>query len=114
VLLGLGADGHTASLFPGSPDADAARLAAPATGPDGARVTLTARALSAGRLVVFLVTGAEKRDAVRRALDDAADPSRNPTRRLLRGSGRVLWLLDRAAAGDYAGAGPAKERRSPP
>jgi 6-phosphogluconolactonase len=67
VLLGMGVEGHTASLFPGSPALDErARLAAAVTVPaePPQRVTLTPAALALSRQIVFLVTGAEKADAL--------------------------------------------------
>ena len=70
VLLGIGPDGHTASLFPGNPALDAAGYVtavhrAPKPPPD--RVSLTLRALREARRVVFLVAGADKENAVRQA-----------------------------------------------
>ena len=68
VLLGLGEDGHTASLFPGHAlDAQAAAVAVHAAPkPPAERISLSAGRLSAARAVWFLVTGAEKREALRR------------------------------------------------
>jgi 6-phosphogluconolactonase len=100
ALLGLGADGHTASLFPGSPAlAERRRLAVAVTDPrDWPRVTLTPALLARSRRVVFLVTGAAKAAAVRGALT-RTDADDLPARRVVPGSGRVLWVLDREAAG---------------
>jgi len=96
TLLGLGADGHTASLFPG--DAALAEeqrwvAAVPAARPEP-RVTLTPRALSSSGEVAFLVSGAQKREIVARLRAGAPLP---PSR--VRPAGRTRWFIDRAAAG---------------
>ncbi|HEX2191602.1 MAG TPA: 6-phosphogluconolactonase [Acidimicrobiales bacterium] len=100
VHLGLGPDGHTASLFPDSPalDADPGRLVVMNTDPSGRnpheRMTLTFSGIARARLVVFTVSGEEKREAfagVRRG-----DQSLPATR--VRAD-RIVWLVDPAAAG---------------
>lgn len=102
VLLGLGADAHTASLFPGS-DAlrPSARLALPAVAMDATtrqRVTLTPRAINAARAVLFLVTGAGKAEAVRTVLDGEVDPLRYPAQIVRPENGALTFVLDEDAA----------------
>jgi 6-phosphogluconolactonase len=101
VHLGLGPDGHTASLFPGSPalDADPGRLVVMNTDPKGnnvhRRMTLTFSGIARARLAVVTVEGAEKREAF--AAVRRGDPDKPATR--IRAD-RVVWLVDPAAAGD--------------
>lgn len=95
TLLGLGADGHTASLLPGAPVLDErSRWVAPVVGftPE-ARITLTYPALESSREVAFLVTGPAKREILARARAGAPDA---PAARL-RPVGRLHWFADRAA-----------------
>jgi 6-phosphogluconolactonase len=100
VLLGLGIDGHTASLFPGSPVLKetfrivAAVHAAAASIPE--RITLTYPILNAAACVIYLVSGAEKAKVVRAALADQAGGV--PAAMVRPRDGRLLWILDRAAA----------------
>jgi 6-phosphogluconolactonase len=101
VLLGVGADGHTASLFPGSPalrEHTRFALATEAgTEPFVPRITLTLPAIAACDHVVFLVTGREKAEQVRRAF--AAEPSDATPASLARSSaGATTAVLDEAAA----------------
>jgi len=99
ILLGLGADGHTASLFPGSPVlSEQRRWAAAVKGgePDVERVTLTYIVLNNARRVLFLVTGDSKAAAVRHVLTDAAPVL--PAQRIRPPAGSVAWVLDRTAA----------------
>ena len=97
VFLGLGADGHTASLFPGSAalsiaDRSCAPNFAPALG--AWRLTLTFPALNAAREALFLVEGTGKREIA----GNIAAGGDYPASRVR--SQRTLWFLDRAAAGD--------------
>jgi len=105
VLLGLGDDGHTASLFPGT-EATRVRDRAVTVGTGKAmeRITLTAPVLSAARQVVFLVSGEGKRQALARLLDPAESPERTPAR-LVQPQATVLVLADAAAAAGLTAAG---------
>jgi 6-phosphogluconolactonase len=102
LLLGLGPDSHCASLFPGKPEVEErGRLV---TGvelagmdPQVPRISLTLPALNAARLVVFLVTGADKANAVKRAFGDSVDPV-SPAAQVRPRAGELLVLCDPAAA----------------
>lgn len=96
VLLGLGPDGHTASLFPHDKALEEEeRLAVAVQRPDVPRVTMTPPPLRAARHVVFLVVGEEKADAAQRAFAGAPDPATPAS--LIRGR-RTTAILDEAAA----------------
>lgn len=104
VLLGLGDDGHTASLFPGTAAAGVVdRPVTVGSGKGLPRITLTAPVLSAARQVIFLVSGAGKRQALARLMDPAEPADRTPARLVQPGS-EVLILADAAAAGTDAAA----------
>lgn len=98
VLLGLGDDGHTASLFPGTAATTVTdRWATVSDGKGLPRITLTAPVLSSARQVIFLVSGAGKQQALRRLLDPAEAAERTPAR-LVRPANEVVILADEAAA----------------
>ena len=101
IHLGLGECGHTASLFPDSPalDADPGRLVVMNQDPNGRnpyeRMTFTFSAIARGRLVIVTVEGEDKREALSRVRqDDPTAPASHVT------GEHVLWLADRAAAGE--------------
>jgi 6-phosphogluconolactonase len=100
VLLGIGADGHTASLFPNDPALEEKERSAVAVRrPDADRVTLTLPVLTAAGAVVFLAVGADKQDAIRRVFAEPASPA-TPASLVRAAAGRTIAFLDRAAAGD--------------
>jgi 6-phosphogluconolactonase len=101
VLLGMGTDGHTASLFPNTEVLDervhwvAAHYAGEA---QGWRVTLTPPSINAARHVTFLVSGAAKAQTLRSVLMGPCQPDLLPAQIVEPPSGNLLWLLDSAAA----------------
>jgi 6-phosphogluconolactonase len=97
LLLGMGADGHTASLFPGSPALEeTARRVVAVSGPTvpRERLTITPPVIVSARRVAVLVAGREKAAAVARALQGPARPQQVPVQLALRG----VWFVDRDAA----------------
>jgi 6-phosphogluconolactonase len=102
VLLGVGADGHTASLFPGSPALEeASRLVVPVRAPAGVtprgRLTLTLPALARARRALFLVSGPSKREILAVLREGSAEARCLPAARV-RARESVSWIADRAAA----------------
>ena len=108
VLLGLGDDGHTASLFPGSPQLDVTDRWVTATPvaslePHVRRVTLTFEAINAARHAWFLVTGAGKSERAREVLRGPKDIARLPAQGVALHSGETIWFMDAAAAAGLDG-----------
>jgi len=100
VILGMGADGHTASLFPGDAAmsvADKVAVPVDVRGEQHRRITLTLPVLNHAAGVLFLVTGAQKAAVVREILDEG-NPKGYPAGLVMPVKGELLWLLDRPAA----------------
>ena len=105
VLLGMGADGHTASLFPNTEALGETRrwvvshhVPALATN----RTTMTPRILNAARYLLFLVAGGDKADALARVLEGPRDPRRLPSQTIQPTSGVLMWFVDGTAAAKLA------------
>jgi 6-phosphogluconolactonase len=101
VLLGMGMDGHTASLFPGSEETvGKATVAVNAKYQDrpAKRVSLTPDVFNAARNVVFLATGTEKASALSSTLAGPRQPRQIPAQRIHPDNGNLWWLVDEAAA----------------
>jgi 6-phosphogluconolactonase len=101
VLLGMGPDGHTASLFPGTHAlAETERLVV--CNWVGKfythRITMTAPVLSHAAMVMFMAAGADKAPALKAVLEGPHEPQQLPAQLIRPGNGRLLWLVDRQAA----------------
>ena len=100
ILLGLGEDGHTASLFPETAALevdDRWVVSNPVLKLETARLTLTIPVINAARAVIFLVAGEDKAEALKEVLEGGADPRSYPAK-LIRPEGELAWMVDRAAA----------------
>jgi 6-phosphogluconolactonase len=101
ILLGLGEDGHTASLFPGSDALEETKRLVAATYVaklNAYRLTLTLPVLNHGAVVLFLVAGASKAAVVNEILRDDEPSARFPAARLDPPDGRLVWLMTADAA----------------
>lgn len=101
VILGLGEDGHIASIFPGSEETNLPVISATADyqGRPAHRVSLTPLVFNHARQIFFLVWGENKREAFVQSISGAQDPHRWPAQRIHPHNGSVTWIVDRAAAG---------------
>lgn len=104
ILLGMGEDGHTASLFPRSPvllDAEHAVAAPYVEQLASHRLTLTLKTINAAETVIFLVTGETKAATLLKVLDEraAVEDGSLPARLVRPTAGELIWLVDEAAAG---------------
>lgn len=101
ILLGLGSDGHTASIFPGSDVINEKRRLVGAPWIEklkNSRITLTPPVLNKAEAVIFLVSGSEKANALQRVLEGDYQPERLPAQVIRQNKSRVLWLVDQEAA----------------
>jgi len=103
IHLGIGTDGHIASLFPGSAALEERQRLCVANWVEklqAYRITLTLPVLNAARALVFIVTGAEKAPIVQRVLSEPAGPAPLPAKLIRPADGELWWMLDRDAAGE--------------
>ena len=103
VLLGLGEDGHTASLFPGGAAVHEQTrwvMAARASAGSVWRITLTPAVINAAAEVLFLVSGGAKAGILRRVIEGPRRPQELPAQAIAPSNGRVRWCVDAAAAAD--------------
>ncbi len=101
VMLGMGPDGHTASLFPGTDPLEADEMlvrAVYSTSQKQWRITLTPRVLNGARTVVFAVAGAGKASMLKQVREGPYEPMKRPSQIIAPRDGRLIWLVDREAA----------------
>lgn len=102
VFLGMGEDGHTASLFPGSP-VDVTETVIPVTANyqdrPANRVSLTQLVFNQARMVVFMATGKKKANTLAEVLSDRYNPELYPAQRIDPKNGQLIWLVDEGASG---------------
>ncbi len=101
IQLGMGPEGHTASLFPHQASLhETTRLVMPVSVPKPPpdRLTFTPPVLNAARNVLFLVTGADKADALKAVLEGPYNPDEYPAQIVRPSQGEVTWMVDTAVA----------------
>lgn len=101
ILLGMGPDGHTASLFPGTAALQEKSRLVLANWVEKLktyRITLTLPVLNAARCVIFLVSGTDKAPALHAVLEEDVSGEQYPAKLVQPRQGKVIWLVDRAAA----------------
>jgi 6-phosphogluconolactonase len=101
ILLGMGPDGHTASLFPNSPGLQEKTRLVIANWVEKlktSRLTLTLPVLNAARCVAFLVSGTDKATVLKTVLEEDAPGEQYPSKLIQPSNGKLIWLVDRAAA----------------
>lgn len=102
ILLGMGPDGHTASLFPGTPALEEKSRLFVSNWVEKLktyRLTLTLPVLNAARTVAFLISGTDKAAVLKTVLEDpAAPPEQYPSKLIRPNDGELIWFLDRGAA----------------
>jgi 6-phosphogluconolactonase len=106
ILLGMGPDGHTASLFPGTAALQEKSRLVVANWVEklkASRITLTLPVLNAARCVAFLVSGTDKADALKAVLEGDAPGEQYPSKLVKPTDGKLIWLVDRAAASGLSG-----------
>lgn len=101
VLLGMGTDGHTASLFPKTAGLNEEQrwfIANPVPSQGGWRLTLTKHAINAAHKIVVLVSGGSKAEMLAEVLTGTYDPLNKPIQLISPTTSEMIWLLDRPAA----------------
>ena len=105
VLLGIGEDGHTASLFPHTPALEVRDrwvVENPVPKLDEVRITLTVPTINAAGAIAFLVSGEGKAEALKKILEEDADPNEYPAKLVRPEDGELTWMLGRRAASRLA------------
>ncbi len=102
ILLGVGKDGHTASLFPGNHTLEESKrwvvaVRDPSSSPPVPRITLTLPVINSAECVLFLVSGAGKREVIRSILEDSGPATRSYPAARVNPKGRLIWLIDDGA-----------------
>jgi 6-phosphogluconolactonase len=115
ILLGMGPDGHTASLFPSHPEPSAPGdqlviAVHDAPKPPPTRISFTYKTLNAAANILFLVAGADKSAALREVLGGPSDAARLPAQGVRPAQGSLTWLVDQAAASKLGVANEASKR----
>jgi 6-phosphogluconolactonase len=102
MLQGMGPDGHTASLFPGTSALEETRRLAVANWVEkfqSYRITMTVAVINNADRIIFIVSGEEKADTLKAVLQDDPKSNRYPVQRIQPSDGKLIWFLDQAAAG---------------